>query len=38
MQNMQGGLVSVIETTGGVAIAILVARLVGGAKKERDKK
>jgi hypothetical protein len=38
MQNMQGGLVSVIETTGGVAIAILVARLVGGAKKDRNKK
>jgi len=38
MRGMQGNLISVIETTGGVAIAILVARLVGGAKKDRDKK
>lgn len=38
MKDMQGDLVSVIETTGGVAIGILVARLVGGAKKGRERK
>ncbi len=38
MRGMQGNLISVIETTGGVAIAILVARLVGGVKKDRNKK
>lgn len=36
MKDIQGGLVPVIETTGGVAVAILVARLVGGAKKSKD--
>ncbi len=35
MEDMQGDLVSVIETTGGVAIGILVARLIGGAKREK---
>jgi hypothetical protein len=35
MKDMQGDLVSVIETTGGVAIGILVARLIGGAKREK---
>jgi len=34
MHGMQGGLVDVIETTGGVAVAVLVARLIGGTKKE----
>jgi hypothetical protein len=37
MENMQGNLISVIETTGGVAIAILIARLIGGTKKEKGK-
>ncbi len=31
---MQGNLVNVIETTGGVAVAILLARLVSGNKKD----
>ena len=34
MTNLQGDLISAIVTTGGVAVAILVARLIGGAKKE----
>lgn len=38
MKGMQGNLISVIETTGGVAIGILLARLIGGAKKTREKK
>ncbi|MBA7603943.1 hypothetical protein ES703_11061 [subsurface metagenome] len=38
MKDMQGDLVSAIETTGGVAIGILVARLVGGAKKGKERK
>ncbi|MCK4334535.1 hypothetical protein KAX06_07115 [candidate division WOR-3 bacterium] len=38
MKDMQGNLISAIETTGGVAIGILVARLIGGAKKGKEGK
>lgn len=38
MTELQGNLISAIETTGGVAVAILVARLIGGTKKENKDK
>lgn len=37
MMDIQGGLVPVIETTGAVAVAILVARLLGGTRREKER-